>query len=108
VSQTNPKDPLLKAGPTYQRELFNRFAQNANGFSTEDVIGAASNIIINALRQAHSTRIAAESRYDEIFGKMKSLLLNHYDVLGRKRGVFPFDQVIEMDRFNDKEGFKRN
>jgi len=92
----NENDPLKIAVPDRQRELFRRFGQVANGFSSEDVNGAAANLIVNSLRQAYPTRARAEVAYDELFGRIKSLLVSHYDLLGRKRGVFPFDQMIEM------------
>lgn len=99
----NPKDPILKSGPDQQRELFNRFCREANGFSTEEVIGAACNLIINAIRQVYSTRQRAEARFDEIFGRVKTLLVGHYDQLGRKRGIFPYNQFIEPQHFVDKD-----
>lgn len=101
--QHNPKDPLIKAGPGGQRELFERFTREAGaGFSTADVIGAAFNVIVNAIRQAHESRDAAVKSYDELFGKNKSLLLNHYDSRGRLRGVFPYPQIIEATHFNTR------
>jgi len=83
-----------------QRELFTLFTRAANGFSTDDAIGAAVNIVINALRQSCTTRQEAEIAFDELFGKSKSTLMNHYDSLGRKRGVFPYNQTIEVAHFD--------
>src|SRR5947207_1230289 len=96
---SNPKDPLLKSGPDYQRLLFDRLSKAADGFQGDEVINAAANIIINVLRQTHTTRDAAEKRFDELFGRTKTILLDHYDQLGRKRGIFPFDQTIVVPRF---------
>lgn len=91
----NYKDPLRQATPNAAQELFQRFAQEASsGFQRDAVIGAAANLLINALRQEHTTRGAAERAFDEIFGKMKTVLVNHYDSLGRKRGIFPYDQTL--------------
>jgi hypothetical protein len=95
----NPKDPML-AAPDPQLELFNRFCREANGFPADLAIGAAANVIVNGLRQSHGSRQEAERRFDELFGRMKSLLVEHYDMLGRKRGVFPYNQVIEMKHFD--------
>jgi hypothetical protein len=94
------KDPLLLASPTAQRELFERFCRDASGFPTDLVIGAAANVLINAIRQSQTTRQNAEIRFDELFGQMKSVLVDHYDSVGRKRGVFPFPQVIDMALFD--------
>lgn len=88
------KDPLLKASTDNTRELFTRFAQQSHGFATEDVIGAAINLLVNGIRQTYPTRDKAEKQYDELMGRTKSVLLNHYDHSGRKQGVFPFTQTI--------------
>lgn len=90
----NEKDPLLKASADNTRELFTRFAQQSHGFATEDVIGAAINLLVNSIRQTYSTREKAEKHYDELMGRTKSILLDHYDHVGRKNGVFPFTQTI--------------
>ena len=87
-------DPLLDR-PTAEKELFQALAKVANGFSNDDVIGASANILLNVLRQSCSNRKEAEKAYDELFGKLKSLLLSHYDGAGNRRSVFPFDQVIQ-------------
>ncbi len=60
------------------------------------MIGATVNILVNAIRQSQPTRGQAEARFDELFGRTKQVLLDHYDALGRKRGIFPYDQVVEM------------
>jgi hypothetical protein len=102
----NPKDPLIKAGPEAQRELFNRFsAVAAQGFTTDDAICAAMNIIINAVRQKSATWPEAERAYDEMFGRSKQVLANHYDSLGRKKGIFPYDQTITVDLIKFKQRF---
>lgn len=99
------KDPLNVLVPDRQRELFKRFAESANGFSTEDVIGAAANVLVNALRQAHGSRQSAEKSFDELFGRTKQILVEHYDTIGRKRGIFPFNQTIEVPLFANKNKF---
>lgn len=105
---TNPKDPLPKACPPSEYELFKRFAREADGFSTQDAVGAASNVLVNGLRQAHATRGQAEARFDELFGKLKTVLLDHYDSLGNRRSVFPFHQFIRPNLFIDDEKLKKN
>jgi hypothetical protein len=90
----NPKDPLLKTGPERQLDLFKDFSKSAHGYSAEDVIGAAGNVLVTALRQTHATREKAAERFDEVFGKLKTILMGHYTSAGRLKGVFPYDQVI--------------
>ena len=89
-------DPLLRATPDNAQELFRRFGQVANGFSRDDVVNASVNILVNAIRQHCKTRQQAEQAFDELFGRTKQVLVDHYDQLGRKRGIFPFDQTIEI------------
>ena len=62
------------------------------------MIGAAINILINVIRQMEPTRKEAEARWDMLFGRGKTLLLDrHYDsVTGRKKTIFPFTQQISM------------
>jgi len=96
-------DPLLTASTDNARELFTRFGQQANGFATEDVVGAALNLVINGIRQTYSSRDEAEKHFDELLGKTKAVLMDHYDILGRKRGVFPFDQTIDMSKIDFRQ-----
>jgi hypothetical protein len=100
----NPMDPLRKTGPDQAHELFKQFSQLASGFSTGDVITAAVNVLINAIRQANPTRRAAEARYNELFGQTKTVLLGHYDsVTGKRKNVFPFTQHIQAQLFTDED-----
>ena len=91
---------MVISTPDKQRQLFDRMSRSADGFSAEDAIGAAANILINAIRQSQTTRAAAEKRFDELFGRSKQVLVDHYDVLGRKRGIFPYDQEILMPKLD--------
>lgn len=95
----NPKDPLLRTGPERQVELLRTFGRAAHGHSAEDVAAAAISLVINVVRQKHPTRPAAEQFFDALVARSKGLLVDHYDALGRKRGVFPYDQVIMPRRF---------
>ena len=91
------KDPLLLSQDQMaHRELFKRFCASADGLPINAIIDAAANLIINSMRQSHGTRVNAEKAFDELFGRMKALLFEHYNGDGRKKGVFPFDQSIEM------------
>lgn len=99
----NQKDPLLKTGPDQQRELFMMFAKVSNGYSSEDVIGAAINLLVNGIRQAHATRDKAILSMDEKMAKAKEILATHYDSAGRKNGIFPFHQIIKVEHFIDTD-----
>jgi hypothetical protein len=93
------KDPLSQFSDR-QRELFERFTRDADGFSTEQVIGAAANLLVNALRQAHASRDGALDGFDQIAAKTRALIADHYDMMGRRRNVFPFNQVIDVPHIN--------
>jgi hypothetical protein len=101
----NGKDPLHKAGPNNQKELFRQFSQVANGFSIEDVVGATMNMLVNSVRQSNSTRASAESRWNDWTERFKEILLNrHYDsVTGKRRNVFPYEQFIQMEHFDARD-----
>lgn len=95
----NPKDPLNQAHNA-ERQLFDAFAKTANGFQREQVVGAAINLVVNALRQTHSTQRKALDDFDMLTARVRALLAEHYDVLGRRRNIFPFHQTIEMPMFD--------
>lgn len=99
------KDPMLKVSSEAQRALFKQFCQVSNGFSMEVVIGAAVNILVNGIRQTYPTREAAEKQFDSLFGQTKQILLDHYDSVGRKKGIFPYDQTIHANLFDPKDEF---
>lgn len=99
----NIRDPFHKSGPDQAKALFQNFSRSSTGFSTSDVIGAAANVIIAALRQAHPRRGLAEASFDEIFGQSKQLLLNHYDGAGNRLNIFPFNQHIHAPHFDDRD-----
>ena len=90
------KDPLLLSSPDQQKALFDAFCQVANGFSAEQVVGAAANMIVNGLRQAHATRDAAMNGLDRVAAQAKTIIDGHYDATGKRRNVFPFHQMLEV------------
>lgn len=93
----NQKDPLRKSGPEAEQELFRALGAAANGYPAEAVLGAAANVLVNAIRQAQPTREGAREKFDELAAKVRRLLLDqHYDATGKRRNVFPFHQVIEV------------
>lgn len=88
-------DPL-KNGPLATRELFDRFSKDANGFPHEAALGAAANILLNALRQSHPRRDKAAAAWDELAARLKGVLMEHYNGQGERRSIFPFHQTIEV------------
>jgi hypothetical protein len=101
-----PKDPLAKSGPDQQRELFLAMAGVSRGHAIEEVVGAAVNIIVNALRQSYPQREKAIAAVDERAARMKQLLSECYTSGGRVKGVFPYNQTIEMAHFHDKDAIR--
>lgn len=103
---TNPKDPLLKAGPEVERHLFGAFSKIASGHDHVVVVGATMNLMVNAVRQNCATRSEAERAFDELTGRAKNLLLTqHYDaVSGKRRSIFPFEQHVhaQLVHWNEK------
>lgn len=99
------KDPMQLVTPPNGRELFERYSKVSNGFPINLIITAAVNLLLNAIRQSHPTREGAEQAFDELFGKSKATLMNHYDSFGRKKGIFPYNQVIRPDFFSERNKF---
>jgi hypothetical protein len=91
----HPKDPLAST-PDTAIELMKKMGQAAHGFSAQDVVNAATNIVINAMRQSHATRRDAERAWDETMARGKGQLMDCYDSSGRKKGIYPYHQTIVM------------
>jgi hypothetical protein len=96
-------DPLMNL-PEQERLLFEAFTKAATGQNYDAVVGAAINVIVNAIRQEYATRNEAHARYDLLFARGKTLLLEqHYDrVTGKRRSVFPYRQTIHMPLVGDR------
>jgi len=90
-------DPL-KNLPSQEELLFRMFTQFSVGKNLDAVMGAAINVLINAIRQSYPRRNDAEAKMSELFGRAIQLLLhNHYDsVTGLRRNVFPHTQIVRM------------
>jgi hypothetical protein len=88
-------DPLTR-GPAAAQELFKRYSKVSNDFDRDAVIGAAANIVLNAVRQSLSKRQDADAAIIRLLETLRSTLNEHYDGLGQRRSVFPFHQVVEM------------
>jgi hypothetical protein len=91
----HPKDPIAN-NPDKAIELMKAMGQVAHGFSSQEVINAAANIVINAMRQSHATGHEAERAWDEIVARSKGQLMACYDSNGRKKGIYPYHQTIVM------------
>lgn len=101
----NPLDPLKNFQDGNQRELFVTLRNACHGRSLNEVVGAAINLVVNALRQECHQLRDVEQRWDEVVGRAKGLLLEHYDTSRgvRKDGVFPFDQTVQMPHHIDPD-----
>jgi hypothetical protein len=92
------EDPLKKQDDT-RRELFGRMSKAANNFDQRDVVYAAVNLILNAIRQQCPKQKQAEAMLDEMMAHAKRTLLDqHYFPSGQRRSVYPFHQIVEPSR----------
>lgn len=67
-------------------ELARKFAKQANGHQRHAVVDAGAIMIINALRQSHSTLAGAEAELDDVVERMRAALRErHYDSNGQRR-----------------------
>jgi hypothetical protein len=93
----NPKDPLRKSGPEHEQALFRAVSVACSGYPTEAVLGVAVNLMVNAVRQGNPRRDGAQAALDELVARARTLLLDqHYDLMGARRNVFPFHQVVQV------------
>jgi hypothetical protein len=104
----NPLDPLTVV-PSTPRDVFMRWSRQAEKekIPLVVVVDAAAALIINAVRQDYSNWHDAERAFDELFGRMKQVLKDHYDANGRKKGIFPYDQEIQAAFVRNKSNFFR-
>jgi hypothetical protein len=103
---SNPKDPLRG---TEGAQLMRKIGLQCKGHGYDEVISAAFNLVINAIRQKNDSRMGADAEYREKAGKAGQLLLDHYDaVTGRRKSVFPFTQYVEMPVHVDPDMFRKH
>lgn len=103
-TQFNAKDPLANTGIEAGRELFKKLAVCCDGFARDAVLLAAGHLLLNVLRQGCANRLAAERAFDELAAGLKSVLLDqHYDLMGKRRNIYPYDQSITMPYFDDRK-----
>jgi len=101
----NPLDPLNSVSEQ-ERKLFIAMDAQAKDVPLNIVIGAALNIIVNAVRISQQNRANAESLWDNSCGVGKELLLKNYDsVTGQRRNVFAFTQIVEMPLHIEPDNF---
>lgn len=62
-----------------ERTLVEAFAKAADGYSLDDVLGAAANVLLNGIRQSHPKHIDAEEHLRSLHDIMQKLLRDkHY------------------------------
>jgi uncharacterized protein (DUF1697 family) len=93
----NPNDPLAKV-PQGAYVLFNRLSEKCEGFTAQETVAASANLLLNALRQANPKQANALKAFDELMGRTKQVLSDHYNQFsGERNNIFPFDQVVQMN-----------
>lgn len=99
MTLVNPKDPLHQ-NPDAEKALFDALAKVCNGFASEQVVGAALNLVVNAIRQANATDKGALNAADAAHAAIRRILVAHYDNVGKRRNIFPFHQKVEVPFFD--------
>jgi hypothetical protein len=93
----NPKDPLHGAMEDREVQVLRDIGKALHGVPLEACANVGMNLTITAVRQAFSTWSEAEKHMKNLQGRQMQVLKDHYDsVSGRKKGVFPYDQVIAV------------
>lgn len=70
--------------PHAQLELFGKFRKLCVGFSHEDVIGAAANILIQSLFDGSKNQKAALNNADELAAFIRATLAKRYAMNGKR------------------------
>jgi hypothetical protein len=93
----NGVDPLTATSNEAGQVLFGRLNRQCREFPHEAVVNAAGNVLLNVIRQRNPSREKAEKDVDEMFGRLKAILMAHYDgTNGSRKNVFPFHQNIDV------------
>lgn len=102
-------DPLiLKASSERIFNLFRSFSQASTGHQMDTVVGASANLLVNAICQTYHKRADADKEFDELFARMKDVLMSHYGPNTRLQGTFPFHQTIHANLHVEKDKFGGN
>jgi hypothetical protein len=97
-----PQDSLRPPGEA----LFSALSAVCTGHPYDEVLSAAMNVVLNAVRQNTGHRNGAIERMNELFGRGMNALMEHYDpTTGRRRSVVPFDQVISPQHTTFQSSF---
>jgi hypothetical protein len=97
-------DPLHKNVDSVAKHLMMEWIKLAAGRSREAACLAAINIIINCIRQCTTQKSDAEAKFNELFGRGKQVMLDHYDsTTGLRKSKFSYTQVIEVPHFIDPD-----
>jgi hypothetical protein len=93
------KDPIvesLEAAPNIQ-EVWNTLIRRLENMPMDHVYLLAANLIVHGIRMSVPYRAPAEKIIDDLFGRVKSATLAHYDATtGKKRAVdFPYTQMAQ-------------
>jgi hypothetical protein len=92
----------------HRRALFNKLVEASVGQPIDVVAEAAINLLVNALRKAHAKGPRAASSFDQLSSTAKTMLMSHYDNVGNRRNIFPFDQNVEVPLIDAREQFLKN
>lgn len=85
-----------------ERELIQAFGRAADGYDREKVVGAAANMLLNALRQAHPKLGGASEELRDLHDRMQKALAEHHystDGLQRKNHIIlpsPREMLTEL------------
>jgi hypothetical protein len=94
---SSPNDPINKASLETEADLFRQICQLCSQLPSETVLNMSRNLAVNVIRQTRSNWTEAEATMNMLFQGNLELLSRHYNTTsGRKNGLFPFNQIIEM------------
>ncbi len=104
MSGMNEKSPMFRQLGELQMDLQKKLSHVCvvNSATSDIVMGAAINLLINALVQTYDRRAEAEMRFDIILGEAKNILMQNYDGMGKRLTITkPPTQGIVVPHFGD-------